>query len=106
MAYVVLLLAIAFEVTATSLLKATGGFSRPLPTLACLGAYAVSFALLSQAVRHLPVGVAYAVWSGLGTVAIVAIGAVFLGEAVTVTKLVGIALVVSGVVVLQLGGAH
>jgi small multidrug resistance pump len=105
-AYVVLLLAIAFEVTATSLLKATEGFSKLLPTLACLGAYAVSFALLSRAVRHLPVGLTYAVWSGLGTAAVVAIGAVFLGETLTVGKVVGVALVISGVVILGLVGAH
>jgi small multidrug resistance pump len=105
-AYAFLVLAIASEVVGTSLLKSTDGFTRLVPTLACLGAYVLSFTLLSQAVKHVPVGIAYAMWSGLGTAAIVAIGAVFLGEPVTVIKAVGVALVVAGVVVLNLGGAH
>lgn len=105
MAYVYLLLAIAFEVVATSLLKATDGFSRLWPTVACLGLYAGSFAWLSLAVRQVPVGVAYALWSGIGTTAIVAIGVVFLNESINVTKVVGVLLVVGGVVTLNLGGA-
>ncbi|SCE96478.1 DMT family transporter [Micromonospora mirobrigensis] len=106
MAYVYLLLAIASEVFGTSLLKATEGFTRLWPTLGMLASYAVAFGLLALAVRDIPVGVAYAVWSGLGTAAIVAIGAVFLGEPLSVTKVVGVALVIAGVVVLNLGGAH
>ena len=68
--------------------------------------YTLAFIALSQAVRHIPVGIAYAMWAGLGTAAVVAIGAVFLGEALSVTKVVGLVLVVGGVVVLNLGGAH
>jgi small multidrug resistance pump len=106
MAYLFLALAIAAEVAGTSLIKSTEGFSRLWPSLCCLGAYGVSFFFLSHAVRDVPVGVAYALWSGLGTVAIVTIGAVFLGESVTFAKAVGVGLVVSGVVVLNLGGTH
>ena len=106
MPYVFLLFAIAAEVVATSLLKSTAGFTRLWPTLACLGGYTLAFIALSQAVRHIPVGIAYAMWAGLGTAAVVAIGAVFLGEALSVTKVVGLVLVVGGVVVLNLGGAH
>ena len=106
MPYVFLLFAIAAEVVATSLLKSTAGFTRIWPTLACLGGYTLAFIALSQAVRHIPVGIAYAMWAGLGTAAVVAIGAVFLGEALSVTKVVGLVLVVGGVVVLNLGGAH
>jgi small multidrug resistance pump len=106
MAYLFLCLAIAAEVAGTSLIKSTDGFSRLWPSIFCLAAYGVSFAFLSQAVKDVPVGVAYALWSGLGTVAIVAIGAVFLGETVSVAKIVGVALVVAGVVILNLGGAH
>lgn len=105
MPYVFLLCAIASEIVATSLLKGTEGFTRWAPTLACLGFYGVAFFMLSLAVREIPVGVAYALWSGLGTAAIVAIGAVFLGEPITVVKLVGISLIVAGVVVLNVGGA-
>lgn len=103
MAYVLLAAAIAAELLGTSLLKATDGFSRPLPTLATLLAYALSFALLAQAVKHIPVGVAYAIWSGLGTAAIVAIGAVFLDEPIDGFKLLGVSLVIVGVVVLYAG---
>lgn len=106
MAYLFLLAAIAAEVIGTSLLKATDGFTRLWPTVGSLAGYALSFVLLSQAVKGVPVGVAYAMWSALGTAAIVAIGAVFLGEPITVTKVVGVALIIAGVVTLNLGGAH
>ncbi|MEV0157797.1 multidrug efflux SMR transporter [Micromonospora sp. NPDC050686] len=106
MAYVFLLLAIAAEVFGTSLLKATDGFTRPWPTLGLVVSYLAAFGLLALVVRDIPVGVAYAMWSGLGTAAIVAIGAVFLGEPLSVPKVVGVGLVIAGVVVLNLGGAH
>ncbi|MFI7496864.1 DMT family transporter [Kocuria sp. M4R2S49] len=106
MPYLFLALAITAEVIGTSLLKYTDGFSRLWPTVGSLGMYGVAFALLAQTLRTIPVGVAYAMWSGLGTAAIVAIGAAFLGEPLTVTKVVGVSLVIAGVVVLNLGGAH
>lgn len=106
MAYLFLVAAIAAEVVGTSLLKSTDGFSRLWPTVACLSVYALAFAGLAQAVKDLPVGVVYAMWSGLGTAAIVAIGATFLGEPLSLPKVVGVALVISGVVILNLGGAH
>ena len=107
MPYLILLGAIAFEVVGTSLLKATDGFTRLWPTVACLGSYVAAFALLAWAIKQqLPVGVAYAMWSGLGTAAIVAIGVLFLNEAISFQKVVGVLLVIGGVVVLNLGGAH
>lgn len=107
MPYVFLLAAITFEVVATSLLKATEGFTRLWPTVACLVGYAASFASLAWAIKHdLPVGVAYAMWAGLGTAAIVAIGVVFLNEPVNLQKIAGVLLVIGGVVLLNLGGAH
>ncbi|NKX49292.1 multidrug efflux SMR transporter [Arthrobacter deserti] len=106
MAYLFLGLAIAAEVAGTSLLKLTDGFSRLWPSIFCLAAYAAAFVLLSQVIKTVPVGVAYALWAGLGSVAIVAIGAAFLGEPLGAVKLVGVGLVVAGVVVLYLGGAH
>ncbi|MBX7268116.1 multidrug efflux SMR transporter [Micromonospora sp. Llam7] len=106
MAYVFLLLAIAAEVTGTSLLKATQGFTRLWPTLGLVVAYLVAFALLAQAVKGIQVGIAYAMWSGLGTAAIVAIGAAFLGEPLTVTKVLGVGIVIAGVVLLNLDGVH
>jgi small multidrug resistance pump len=107
MPYLFLLAAIAFEVLGTSLLKVTEGFTRLWPTVVCLGAYVAAFAALAWAIKHeLPVGVAYAMWSGLGTAAIVAIGVVFLNEPISVQKVAGVLLVIGGVVVLNLGGAH
>jgi small multidrug resistance pump len=106
MAYALLGFAIVAEILATSLMKETDGFTRPLPTLACLAGYAIAFALLAQAVKSIQVGVAYAMWAGIGTVAIAVIGALFLSEPLTAAKAAGIALVVAGVTVLNLGGAH
>ncbi len=106
MAYVYLVLAIVAEVVGTSLLKATDGFTRLYPTAGALAAYAVAFGMLAQVVKSLPVGVIYAIWSGLGTVSIVAVAAVFLNEPLTLAKALGIGLVVSGVTVLNLSGAH
>jgi small multidrug resistance pump len=107
MAYAYLLFAIGCEVFATSLMKSTEGFTRLGPTIACLAGYAVSLVALAQAVKHIPVGVAYAMWSGLGTAAIVAISVTFLGESLSVVKVLGLAMVVGGVVMLNLtGGGH
>lgn len=105
MAYIFLSIAIASEIVATSLLKFTEGFTRLWATLACLAMYGIAFFMLSLAVRDIPVGVAYALWSGLGTAAIVAVGAAFLGEPITLVKVLGISLIVAGVLVLNLGGA-
>ena len=105
MAYIFLSIAIASETAATSLLKLTEGFTRLWATLACLAMYGIAFFMLSLAVRDIPVGVAYALWSGLGTAAIVAVGAAFLGEPITLVKVLGISLIVAGVLVLNLGGA-
>jgi small multidrug resistance pump len=104
--YVYLLAAIGCEVVATSLVKATAAFTRLWPSLGCLAGYALSIALLAHAVRRIEVGTAYALWAGLGTVTIVLIGATFLNEPLTLVKSVGILLVVGGVVLLNLSGAH
>ncbi|MEX5295163.1 multidrug efflux SMR transporter [Kocuria sp. CPCC 205268] len=96
----------AAQVVATSLLKLTDGFTRLWPTVGSPGMYGVAFALLAQTLRSIPVGVAYALWAGLGTAAMVATGAVVLGEPLTATTVAGIGLVIAGVVVLNLGGAH
>jgi len=105
--FVLLGLAIVAEVLGTSLLKSTEGFSRLWPTVVCLVAYAGSFVALAVAIQKgLQVSVGYAVWSGLGTTLIVIIGALFLSEPVTAGKVLGVALVIAGVAVLNLSGAH
>ena len=105
MAWVYLSLAIAFEVVATTLIGKTMGFTRLWWTIAVLSGYGVSFFMLARAVRELEIGVVYAVWSGVGTAAIVTIGVLFLGERLTVPKLLGIALIIAGVLVLNLFGS-
>jgi small multidrug resistance pump len=107
MGYLMLAAAIAAEVAATSLLPRTNGLTVPLPSVLVVVGYAVSFVLLAQVVKTLPVGVAYAIWSAVGTLVVVAIGAVFLGQPITGWQGLGMALVVGGVVLLNLGGtAH
>ncbi|GAA3792644.1 multidrug efflux SMR transporter [Streptomyces coacervatus] len=106
MAFLILLAAIGAEVGGTTAMKFSHGFSRLWPTVLTLVGYGLSFALLAQTLKTMSVGTAYAIWAGLGTAAIVAIGTLFLGEGMTVQKAVGIALIIVGVVVLNLGGAH
>ncbi|MEV6306616.1 multidrug efflux SMR transporter [Actinoplanes sp. NPDC051861] len=108
MPYVLLFFAIAAELVATSLMKATDGFTRFWPTAAVLVGYVLSFVLLAQAVKGMQVGVAYAIWSAVGTAAIVVIGALFLDEPFTTVKVAGISLIIAGVVILNLntGSAH
>ena len=97
--------AILSEIAATLALRASDGFSKLGPTLGAVAGYVLAFALLSQALRTIEVGVAYAVWSGVGTAAITLIGIVALGESSAVLKLVGTALIVAGVVVLNVNTA-
>ena len=106
MAYVLLAAAIIFEVVGTTLLKFSDGFTRLWPSAGTLVTYTISFVLLAQTLKTVPVGTAYAIWSAAGTALIAAIGIVFLGESATVARLGGIALVIVGVVVLNLSEAH
>lgn len=107
MTYLFLLGAIFAEVIATSLLKSTDGFSRLWPTVVCLIGYAVSFALLAVSIsRGIQTDVAYALWSAIGTALIVLIAVLFLGSPISATKIAGVALIIAGVVTLNLTGAH
>ncbi|MER6153387.1 DMT family transporter [Streptomyces hirsutus] len=106
MGYLLLAGAIAAEVGATTAMKYSDGFSKLWPSLLTLVGYVVSFSLLAQTLRTLSIGTAYAIWAGVGTAAIAAIGILFMGEGLTAAKAAGIALIIVGVVVLNLGGAH
>ncbi|WP_320779779.1 multidrug efflux SMR transporter [Streptomyces sp. CRN 30] len=106
MGYLLLAGAIAAEVGATTAMKYSEGFSRLLPSLLTVAGYIVSFALLAQTLKLLSIGTAYAIWAGVGTAAIAVIGILFMGEGMTPAKAAGIALIIVGVVVLNLGGAH
>ncbi len=97
-----LLLAIALEVAATSLLPRTAGFRDPMWTVLVLLGYAISIWLLALVVRSMPVSVTYALRSGIGTAAVAVIGVMYLGERLDALKVVAIALIVVGVVVLNL----
>ncbi|QEM69387.1 multidrug efflux SMR transporter [Geobacter sp. FeAm09] len=102
MAYVYLLVAIVAEVIGTSALKASEGFSRMIPsTLVVLG-YGIAFYCLSQVLKSIPVGVSYAIWSGLGIVLISVVGAVFFKQALDLPAIVGMALIIAGVAVINL----
>jgi small multidrug resistance pump len=98
--------AIAFEIVATTALRASDGLNRLWPSVVALVCYPLSFYQLSLALRHIPVGVAYAVWSAVGTAVIAVIGAVAYGEAMNPIKIASLVLIVVGVVGLQLGGVH
>ncbi len=100
-ALLLLLAAIVSEVIATTSLKLSEGFSRPWPSLIVVIGYAASFYLMSLSLKQIPLGTAYAIWSGLGTAATVAIGAWLWKESVDPARLFGIALIIAGVVVLN-----
>lgn len=102
MTFVYLVLAIVAEVIATSALKASMGFTRPLPSVVVVVGYGLAFYLLSLVLRTLPVGVAYAIWAGLGIVLVTLVGIVVFGEKPDLPAVIGISLIVAGVVILQM----
>lgn len=107
--WLALSLAIAAEVIGTSALKASEGFSRLLPSAVVVVGYAAAFYLLGLTLKHLPVGIAYAVWSGVGTVLIALIGVLAFGQKMDLAGVAGITLIIAGVLVLNLlskSGAH
>jgi small multidrug resistance pump len=106
MVYVTLGTAILAEVLGTTAMKYSDGFSKLWPTLGTALGYVIAFVLLAQTLTSMSVGTAYAIWSGVGTAVIAAIGMVFIGEPVTAAKVIGVCLVIAGVVMLNLGGAH
>ena len=108
-AWLTLTLAILAEVIGTSALKASEGFSRLLPSVVVVAGYGIAFYFLSLALKHIPVGIAYAVWSGAGTVLITVIGVLAFRQKIDLAGIIGIALIIAGVLVLNLlpkSGAH
>lgn len=101
MSYVYLLLAIVCETVATSTLKLSEQFTRPLPSLITVVGYAAAFYLLSLTLREVPVGIAYALWSAIGIVLITIVGAVAFRQLPDWPALLGLALIVAGVVVIN-----
>ena len=106
MVYVLLAGAIVAEVLGTTALKFSDGFTKLWPSAVTVVMYVISFVLLAQTLKTMAVGTAYAIWSAVGTALIVLIGILFLGESATVARMVGIALIIAGVVVLNLAETH
>lgn len=102
MAWVYLMIAIIAEVIATSMLKLSNEFSKPLPSLIVVVGYAVAFYFLALTLRTMPVGVAYAVWSGVGIFLVTVIAWIFYQQKLDWAALIGIGLIVSGVLVMNL----
>ena len=102
MSWLHLAVAIVAEVVATSMLKASDGFSRLWPSLVVVVGYGVAFYFLSLTLRTIPVGIAYAVWSGAGIVLVSLIAWLGFGQKLDAPALLGIALIVAGVLVLNL----
>lgn len=97
-----LALAILCEVFATSALKASNGFTRPAPTFLVIIGYGVAFYCLSLSLRTIPLGIVYAIWSGSGVALIALIGWLVYGQTLDLAGVIGLALIVAGVIVLNL----
>ena len=97
-----LALAIGSEVVATSSLKSTEGFTKLWPSLLVLAGYSAAFYFLSLTLDTIPIGVAYAIWSGVGVAAIVLVSVVVFDQKIDLAGMVGIGLIIAGVVVLRL----
>lgn len=97
-----LAIAIFGEVVATSMFKTSEGFTRLLPSVVVVAGYGVAFYFLSRALESIPVGIAYAVWAGLGIVLVAAIAWIFHGQKLDAWALVGMGLIVCGVAILNL----
>jgi small multidrug resistance pump len=103
---VLLTVAILAEVAGTVALKYADGFTRLGPSAVVVVGYGLSFWMLALVLRELPIGLTYAVWAAVGTALIAAIGIVAFGEPATTLKLASLALIVAGVVGLNLAGGH
>ena len=102
MNWLFLAVAIVSEVTATSALKASHGFTRLLPSVAVVLGYGLAFYFLSLVIRTIPIGVTYAVWSGVGIVLVAIIGWLIYGQKLDLPAAIGMALIIAGIVILNL----
>jgi small multidrug resistance pump len=100
--HLILLLAILAEVIATSALKASENFTRPIPSLLVVGGYGTAFFLLSITLKTLPIGVAYAIWSGVGTALVAVVGWLYYRQSLDLPAILGLTLIIAGTLVLNL----
>jgi small multidrug resistance pump len=105
MEWVYLILAILLELAGTVSMKLSNGLTRLVPSLLIVAFYVPSFALVTLSLKTLDIGLVYAIWSGVGTAIIAAIGILYFHEPVTVIKLVSLGLIIAGVIGLNLSGA-
>ena len=107
--WIYLAITILGEVVATSALKSSNGFTKPIPSAIVIIGYGFAFYFLSLALRSIPVGVAYAIWAGVGIVLVATIAWIFHGQKLDLWAMIGIGLIISGVAVLNLfsrSGTH
>ncbi|WP_286145208.1 SMR family transporter [Thalassobius sp. I31.1] len=102
MHYVYLICAVIAETIGTASMQASQQFTKPLPSLVVVISYAVSFYLLSLTLKFMPVGVVYALWSGLGIVLIALIGLAVFGQKLDLPAVIGLGLIIAGVLVINL----
>lgn len=105
MPYLVLIFAVIAETIGTSALQASQQFTRFWPSVTVVVAYSISFALLAWVLKFMPVGIAYALWSGLGIVMIAGIGYAVFGQKLDLAAVLGLALIVAGIVVINVFSA-
>lgn len=102
MHWIYLILAIAFELIGTTLMKISYGFTKLIPTIGTFMAYVICFTLLSLSLKKIEVGIAYAIWSAVGIVVLCIIGIVFFKESISLIKVVSIIFILIGVIGLYL----
>ncbi len=106
MGWLLLGLAIVAEIGATTALRYSNGFTNLIPSLVTIVGYVAAFSMLSLALRTIDLGIAYAVWAGIGTAVIAIIGILVFGEPGNPAKALGLAMIIGGVVLVNLQGAH
>jgi small multidrug resistance pump len=105
MAWILLSIAIAAEIFGTLSLKASDGLSKLMPSLGVLIGYATAFTLMAMSLKKLDVGITYAIWSGVGIIGAAIGGVVFFDQHLSRMTMIGMAVIITGVVVMNLGGA-
>lgn len=106
MAWIALIIAGLFEILWAAAMKQSHGFTRLMPSVVTLAGMLASFALLSYAMRSLPLGTAYMIWTGIGALGAFAVGVAFLGEAAGAARLLAAALILSGLILMKLSSPH
>jgi len=105
MAWILLSIAIAAEIFGTLSLKASDGLSKLMPSLGVLLGYATAFTLMAMSLKKLDVGITYAIWSGVGIIGAAIGGVVFFDQHLSRMTMIGMAIIITGVIIMNLGGA-